>query len=187
MRSLQISRLYLQCEPYEDLSQWPDDRIWKELQTRLRDGSGWTLKEGPMTKGVTGMRSSAERTDAIRKDVPGGRRRPHSASDRRKGHESCDFRRNSVSFTRAFAAYYRDDSQGLLREYSATCLRRIWKAQRFSAWMTAASPNPGPVGHLILAGNLRNSITSRVLRQRQPYWLRTMLAYLCKLIIIDET
>jgi len=58
MRSPEISRLYLQCTPEEDLALWPDDRIWKELQTRFATDDGWQLMEGPITqKAVTGMRS----------------------------------------------------------------------------------------------------------------------------------
>ena len=57
MRSPEITRLYLQCAPDEDLDEWPDDRIWQELHARL-GLDGWTLNEGPiLEKGVTGMRS----------------------------------------------------------------------------------------------------------------------------------
>ena len=57
LRSPELSRLYVQCHPDEDLAEWPDDRIWEELQTRL-GLDGWTLAEGPiLEKGVTGMRS----------------------------------------------------------------------------------------------------------------------------------
>ena len=57
MRSPELSRLYLQCAPDEDLERWPDERIWSELQARLGI-DGWTLHEGPiLEKGVTPMRS----------------------------------------------------------------------------------------------------------------------------------
>ncbi|HXR12873.1 MAG TPA: 4-hydroxybenzoate 3-monooxygenase, partial [Gaiellaceae bacterium] len=57
LRSPELSRYYVQCRPDEDLADWPDERIWEELQ--LRTGlAGWTLHEGPiLEKGVTGMRS----------------------------------------------------------------------------------------------------------------------------------
>jgi p-hydroxybenzoate 3-monooxygenase len=59
MRSPQISRLYLQCKPDENLVEWSDERIWEELHTRLATTEGWRLIEGPIIqKGVTGMRSS---------------------------------------------------------------------------------------------------------------------------------
>jgi len=59
MRSPEISRLYIQCTPDEDINQWPDDRIWQELHARLATADGkWKLTEGPiLQKGVTGMRS----------------------------------------------------------------------------------------------------------------------------------
>ena len=57
LRSPELSRLYVQCRPDEDLAGWSDDRIWEELQTRL-GLADWTLAEGPiLEKGVTGMRS----------------------------------------------------------------------------------------------------------------------------------
>ena len=49
--------MYIQCAPDEDISNWPDERIWEELQART-ELDGWTLDEGPVReKGVTGMRS----------------------------------------------------------------------------------------------------------------------------------
>src|SRR4029453_5583056 len=57
MRSPQLTRLYLQCRPDEPLDDWPDERIWEELRTRL-GLPGWTRDEGPIVKkGVPGMRS----------------------------------------------------------------------------------------------------------------------------------
>ncbi|HUJ82130.1 MAG TPA: 4-hydroxybenzoate 3-monooxygenase, partial [Candidatus Acidoferrales bacterium] len=59
MRTPEIGRLYIQCAPDEDINQWPDDRIWRELQLRLASTDPkWKLTEGPvLQKGVTGMRS----------------------------------------------------------------------------------------------------------------------------------
>ena len=58
MRSPEITRLYLQVAPDEDIATWPDDRIWQELHARLETNDGWELREGPvLEKGVTGMRS----------------------------------------------------------------------------------------------------------------------------------
>ena len=58
MRSATISRLYLQCQPDEDIDNWSDERIWQELHTRLETPDGWKLIEGPvLQKGITGMRS----------------------------------------------------------------------------------------------------------------------------------
>ena len=58
MRSPEISRLYLQCAPDEDVQNWPDDRIWDELRTRMATHEGFELKDGPIfQKGITPMRS----------------------------------------------------------------------------------------------------------------------------------
>ena len=58
MRSSQVTRLYLQCAPDENLDEWPDDRIWDELRQRLSTDDGWRPNEGEIfQKAVTGMRS----------------------------------------------------------------------------------------------------------------------------------
>ncbi len=58
MRSPELTRLYLQCAPDDDLANWPDERIWQELQTRLASEGDWRLTEGPvLQKGITAMRS----------------------------------------------------------------------------------------------------------------------------------
>ncbi len=57
LRSPEISRLYIQVDPDDDIARWPDERIWEELQVRLAS-PGWTLHEGPIIeKGITAMRS----------------------------------------------------------------------------------------------------------------------------------
>lgn len=135
MRSPQISRLYLQCEPDEDLNKWPDDRIWEELQLRLHDNHGWKLKEGPvLQKSVTGMRSFViEPMQFGRLFLAGDS--AHIVPP--TGAKGMNLAISDVQvLTKALTAFYRDGSQQLLQTYSTTCLRRIWKAQRFSAWMT---------------------------------------------------
>ena len=58
LRSPEISRLYLQVPPDEDVAAWPDDRVWDELQLRLGDDHGWTLRDGPvLEKSIALMRS----------------------------------------------------------------------------------------------------------------------------------
>lgn len=135
MRSPEISRLYLQCEPDEDLGKWPDDRIWEELQIRLRDHSGWKLKEGPiLQKSVTGMRSFVVEPMQFGRMLLAGDS-AHIVPP--TGAKGMNLAVSDVKvLTTALASYYRDGSQELLRTYSSTCVRRIWKAQRFSAWMT---------------------------------------------------
>ncbi|MEJ0040152.1 MAG: 4-hydroxybenzoate 3-monooxygenase [Gammaproteobacteria bacterium] len=139
MRSPTISRLYLQCEPDEDLSQWPDERVWRELQARLSTEDGFTLETGPvLQKGVTPMRSFVAEPmrhgrlfltgDAAHIVPPTGAKGMNLAV--------ADVR----VLSEALAHFYsgggarRSDK---IDAYSATCLRRIWKVQRFSWWVTS--------------------------------------------------
>ena len=135
MRSRKISRLYLQCEPEEDLAQWPEDRIWEELDTRLGI-EGWKLTRGPvLQKGVTGMRSFVVEPmqfgrlflagDAAHIVPPTGAKGLNLAA--------ADVR----VLANALTDYYKSGSMSLLARYSQIALRRVWKAQRFSWWMTS--------------------------------------------------
>jgi len=134
LRSPELSRLYVQCRPDENVDEWPDDRIWEELQARLGI-DGWTLAEGPvLEKGVTGMRSFVAE--------PMQHGNLYLAGDAAHivpptGAKGMNLAVADVSFlTEALIAFYRDGSMALLDGYSARCLRRVWKAQRFSWWMT---------------------------------------------------
>jgi p-hydroxybenzoate 3-monooxygenase len=135
MRSPKLTRLYLQVEPDEPIERWPDDRIWEELQARLATDDGWTLDEGPiLDKGVTGMRSFVIEPmrhgrlflagDAAHIVPPTGAKGMNLAV--------ADVR----VLAEALAAWYATGSEELLDAWSATCLRRVWRAQDFSTWMT---------------------------------------------------
>jgi p-hydroxybenzoate 3-monooxygenase len=136
MRSPEVSRLYLQVRPDESIEVWPDDRIWAELQARLKDESDWRLTEGPvLQKGITPMRSFVVEPmqygrlflagDAAHIVPPTGAKGMNLAV--------TDVR----VLARALDAFYASGRSDLLERYSAVCLRRIWKVQRFSWWMTA--------------------------------------------------
>jgi p-hydroxybenzoate 3-monooxygenase len=135
LRSHELSRLYIQCAPDENIDEWPDDRIWAELQTRL-GLSGWTLQEGPvLEKGVTGMRSFVTEPmqygrlflagDAAHIVPPTGAKGLNLAI--------ADVKVLSEAVT---AFYANGDSAGL-DAYSTMCLRRVWRAEHFSWWMTS--------------------------------------------------
>jgi p-hydroxybenzoate 3-monooxygenase len=135
MRSPSITRLYLQCAPDEDPKLWPDERIWDELAARLGSDDGWLPNRGAiLQKGVTGMRSFVAEPmrfgnlflagDAAHIVPPTGAKGLNLAA--------ADVR----ILSRALAAYYREGREDLLDGYSARCLRRVWRAQRFSWWMT---------------------------------------------------
>lgn len=135
MRSPSISRLYLQCRVEEDLAEWPDDRIWQELQMRL-GSDGFRLNEGRiLRKGVTPVRSVVTEPmqcgrlflagDAAHIVPPTGAKGMNLAV--------ADVR----VLSRAIDAFYQTGAEEPLERYSHCCLRRVWKAQQFSWAMTS--------------------------------------------------
>jgi p-hydroxybenzoate 3-monooxygenase len=136
MRSPVLSRLYLQCPHDDDIANWPDERIWEQLHLRLGDYEHGPLPEGRIVqKGVTPMRSFVAAPmrhgrlliagDAAHIVPPTGAKGLNLAA--------ADIR----VLARAFGDYYANGSTDLIDRYSDICLRRVWKAQRFSWWMTA--------------------------------------------------
>jgi p-hydroxybenzoate 3-monooxygenase len=134
MRTPHVSRLYLQCEADEDIANWPDERIWDELRRRLGDAP--ELPQGAVTqKNVTPMRSFVAAPmrhgalflagDAAHIVPPTGAKGLNLAA--------ADVR----VLARALIAFYAERSPRLLDRYSDVCLKRVWKAQRFSWWMTS--------------------------------------------------
>ena len=135
MRTPEISRLYLQCAPDEDVREWPDDRIWHELQIRLA-ARDWKLTEGPIVqKGVTGMRSFVvEPMQYGRLFLAGDA--AHIVPP--TGAKGMNLAVSDVQIlAKALGEFYAAGSTRRLDEYSAVCLRRVWKVQRFSWWMTS--------------------------------------------------
>lgn len=136
MRSSTVSRLYLQCAPDEDLTAWPDERIWRELQQRLASNEGFRLRTGAVQqKSVTPMRSFViEPMQCGRLFLAGDA--AHIVPP--TGAKGMNLALADVYvLARALATHYRSHDARQLSAYSATCLRRIWKVQRFSWWMTA--------------------------------------------------
>jgi p-hydroxybenzoate 3-monooxygenase len=136
MRSPQLTRLYLQCAPDEAVEEWPDARVWEELHRRFATQGGWKLSEGSVVqKGITEMRSFVVEPmqhgslflagDAAHIVPPTGAKGLNLAV--------ADVR----ILARAIAEFYRSNSRDLLNRYSEICLRRVWKVQRFSWWMTS--------------------------------------------------
>ena len=135
MRSPSLSRLYIQCRPDEKLEDWPDERVWEELEIRL-GGAEIGLQRGPvLQKGITAMRSFVAEPmrfgrlflagDAAHIVPPTGAKGMNLAV--------ADVR----VLDRALGAWYARGETRLLDAYSATCLRRIWQVQHFSWWMTS--------------------------------------------------
>lgn len=135
MRTPQLSRLYLQCEHDEDIGNWSDDRIWQELHTRLM-AKDWKLGEGPvLQKGVAGMRSFVVE--------PMQYGRLYLAGDAAHivpptGAKGLNLAVADVQvLAKGLTEFYASGSVTTLNNYSKICLRRVWKVQRFSWWMTS--------------------------------------------------
>ena len=135
MRTPSVTRLYLQCAPDEDADAWTDDRIWTELRARFAMADGWQPNEGPiLQKGVTGMRSFV--IEPMRYG------RMFLAGDAAHivpptGAKGLNLAMADVSrLADGLAAFYKSNSRLALDTYSDGGLRRTWRAQRFSWWMT---------------------------------------------------
>jgi p-hydroxybenzoate 3-monooxygenase len=135
MRSPSVSRLYLQVAPDEDLAHWPDDRIWDELHTRLAT-DGWSLAEGPVTdRSITPMRSFVAAPmrygvlflagDAAHIVPPTGAKGLNLAVA------------DVAVLAETLVDHFATGATTGLDEYSDRCLRRVWRAQHFSWWMTS--------------------------------------------------
>ncbi|CNF90865.1 FAD-binding monooxygenase [Mycobacterium tuberculosis] len=135
LRSPQVSRLYLQVSPDEDLAEWSDARIWDELATRFATDDGWKLHEGPITgKSVTPMRSFVAeplRHDRLFLAGDAGHIVPPTGA---KGLNLAVS--DVIVLARALTERYASGSETLLDGYSDACLRRVWRAEHFSYWMT---------------------------------------------------
>ena len=167
MRSQEVARLYLQCRPDEDLAEWSDARIWEELHRRLRTASGDTVHEGKvLEKGITGMRSFVAEPmrfgrlflagDAAHIVPPTGAKGMNLAV--------ADVR----VLARAFDAYYRDGRDELLDLYSPTCLKRVWRAEHFSWFMTSMLhkfPDEDGFGQRLQRSQLDYVVSSRAAAQ----------------------
>lgn len=136
MRSPEITRLYLQCTPDEDIKLWPDQRIWGELHTRLETSDGWKLKEGPiLQKGVTAMRSYVTEPMQYQRLYLAGDAAHIVPPTGAKGMNAAVS--DVVVLAKAFTAQYKENRSDLLQQYSTTCLRHVWRKEHFSYWMTS--------------------------------------------------
>jgi p-hydroxybenzoate 3-monooxygenase len=135
MRSPTLTRLYVQCDRGDTLDDWPNDRIWEELHLRLATDDGFALAEGPIVE-----RAIAWMHSVVTEPMQYGRL--FLAGDAAHivpatGAKGLNLAVNDVRIlSLALDAWYRTGSPEALAAYSDTCLRRIWRAQHFSYWMT---------------------------------------------------
>ena len=136
MRSPEVTRLYLQVPPDEDIADWSDARIWNELHTRLETDDGWRLNEGPvLEKGITPMRSYVcEKMRHGRLYLAGDAAHivpPTGAKGMNLAIADVHVLSRALS-----SALKSGDCEGLAA-YAPTCLKRVWRAEHFSWWMTS--------------------------------------------------
>ena len=136
MRSALVTRLYLQVAPDETIEEWSDDRIWTELLVRLRTDDGWQPNVGPiLQKGITPMRSFV--ADPMRYE------RLFLAGDAAHivpptGAKGLNLAMADVHrLAEALRSFYADGDASRLDAYSVRGVKRTWRAQRFSWWMTS--------------------------------------------------
>jgi p-hydroxybenzoate 3-monooxygenase len=134
-RSPEIQRMYIQCDPADDISGWSDGRIWDQLHARLGTDDGWTLTEGKIfQKSILPLRSFVCEPMQYGRLFLAGEAAHIVPPTGAKGLNLAVA--DVVVLSRALEAKYRLNTQGGLDRYSATCLRRVWKGARFSWFMT---------------------------------------------------
>jgi p-hydroxybenzoate 3-monooxygenase len=162
MRSPQVSRLYLQVPADEDIAQWPDDRIWAELQRRFAQ-PGWNLKEGPIAeKSVTPMRSFVASPMRYRRMFLAGDAAHIVPPTGAKGLNLAIA--DVAELARALTSLLLNGDAELADAYSDTCLARVWRATHFSWWMTSmlhVDPHRDPFDEALQLSQLRYVTTSR--------------------------
>jgi p-hydroxybenzoate 3-monooxygenase len=151
LRSHEISRLYIQVRVDEDIEDWPDDRIWEELRTRLTSDDGWTLRDGPVIeKGIAAMRSFVvEPMQHGRLFLAGDAAHIVPAT----GAKGLNLAIHDVwVLADALVRWYRIGDTEQMDRYSEQCLRRVWRVQEFSSSMSSMlhrlPDDDGSVGRL---------------------------------------
>jgi p-hydroxybenzoate 3-monooxygenase len=163
MRTSEITRLYLQCAPDAALTDWPDERIWTELRTRLGTDDGWRPNEGPiLQKHLTGMRSFVVEPMRYRRLLLAGDAAHIVPPTGAKGLNLAVA--DVWRLARAIADCYRTGCDAPLDDYSRRGLERTWRAQRFSWWMTSMlhrSDSANPFDHRRHLAELEYLVSSR--------------------------
>jgi p-hydroxybenzoate 3-monooxygenase len=163
MRSPTVTRNYLQVRPDEDLAAWPAERVWAELRARLARRDGFELADGPiLEKGITAMRSFVV--------APMQHERLFLAGDAAHivpptGAKGLNLAVADVNvLADALERFYIKGSDSGLVAYTDTCLRRVWRVQHFSWWMTSTlhlAQDGDAFAHQLQLSQLRYLVTSR--------------------------
>ena len=162
MRSPSITRLYLQVAPDEDLANWPDDRVWQELRTRLDRRAGFALADGPiLDKGITALRSHVVEPMRYHNLYLAGDSAHIVPATGAKG---LNLAVADVSvLAGAIHDWHTTGRATGLDAYSAACLERVWRVQHFSWWMTTMLhllPDADPFSRQLQRSQLKYRTTS---------------------------
>ena len=162
MRSRSRSRYYIQCAADEDVEGWSDDRFWDEIRARLDPQAAETMVTGPsIEKSVAPLRSFvAEPLRFGRLFLAGDA--AHIVPP--TGAKGLNLAASDVRYlAEGLIEHYRDGSDAGLEAYSGRALARVWKAERFSWWMTSLLhrfPDVGPFGQRIQLAELEYLVGS---------------------------
>ncbi|HEV7575984.1 MAG TPA: 4-hydroxybenzoate 3-monooxygenase [Caldimonas sp.] len=163
MRSATRSRYYVQCALDDKAERWSDAAFWAELKTRLDDEAAAALVTGPsIEKSIAPLRSFvAEPMRFGRLFLAGDA--AHIVPP--TGAKGLNLAAGDVGLlARAFEEHYREHSSAAIDDYSARCLRRVWRAERFSWWFTSLMhkfPETGAFGQKMQAAELDYLVHSR--------------------------
>lgn len=136
LRSRTLSRYYVQCSVDDELDEWSDNRFWNELSMRLPVELSNTLETGPsIEKSIAPLRSFVAEPMAWQRLFLAGDA-AHIVPP--TGAKGLNLAASDIHYlSRALIAYYRNNDEVGLKSYSDTALSRVWKAERFSWWMTS--------------------------------------------------
>ena len=163
-RSPELQRLYLQCDPQDDIANWSDEMILEELQARLATRDHWQLRMGPIVqKSILAMRSFViEPMQYSRLFLAGDAAHivpPTGAKGLNLAVADVRHLAHALSF------FYKENRTDLLEAYSKTCLRRVWRAEHFSWWMTSMLhrfPEDDAFGQRMQRAQLDYTVSSRI-------------------------
>ncbi len=163
MRSHHLSRYYVQCSLDDRIEDWPDERFWDELRRRIDPPAAETLETGAsIEKSIAPLRSFVAEPMRFGKLFIAGDAAHIVPPTGAKGLNLAvsDVR----TLAHALIEYYQEGSRAGLDAYSETCLRRVWRAERFSWWMTSLLhlfPETGDFGRKIQLAELDYLVGSR--------------------------